>query len=105
MRGSSSFTKGCVLFKSIHITICSASFVSLSPSSLSSFTTARRFSHYQKKMAPRDPNTLANYGEWLTKHTTVDFKINFEKQRLEGSVLLELESLTDKKSQEIILGM
>jgi leukotriene-A4 hydrolase len=56
-------------------------------------------------MAPRDPTTLANYGEWLTKHTTINLKINFEKQRLEGSVLLELESLTDKKSQEIILGM
>ncbi|KAI8625706.1 leukotriene A-4 hydrolase [Xylariaceae sp. FL1651] len=54
-------------------------------------------------MAPRDPNTLANYGDWLTKHTTVNVTINFEKQRLEGSVLLELESLTDKKSQEIIL--
>ncbi|KAI1154454.1 leukotriene A-4 hydrolase [Nemania diffusa] len=54
-------------------------------------------------MAPRDPNTLANYGEWLTRHTTINLKINFEKQRLEGSVLLELESLTDKKSQEIIL--
>jgi hypothetical protein len=55
-------------------------------------------------MAPRDPNTLANYGEWRTKHTTVNFRVNFEKQRLEGSVLLELESLTDKKSREIILG-
>ncbi|KAK6950995.1 hypothetical protein Daesc_007524 [Daldinia eschscholtzii] len=50
-------------------------------------------------MAPRDPNTLANYGEWGIKHTTV----NFEKQRLEGSVLLELESLTNKASREIIL--
>ncbi len=55
-------------------------------------------------MTPRDPNTLANYGEWLTKHTTVNFKVDFEKQRLEGSVRLELESLTDKKSQEVILG-
>lgn len=54
-------------------------------------------------MAPRDPNTLANYGDWGMKHTTVNFKVNFEKQRLEGSVLLELESLTDKKSREIIL--
>ncbi|KAI0148706.1 leukotriene A-4 hydrolase [Xylariaceae sp. FL1272] len=54
-------------------------------------------------MAPRDPNTLANYGEWLTKHTTVNFNVNFQKQRLEGSVLLELESLTDKQSREIIL--
>ncbi|KAK8089269.1 leukotriene A-4 hydrolase/aminopeptidase [Apiospora hydei] len=55
-------------------------------------------------MAPtRDPNTLSNYGAWLTKHTTVDFKINFDKQRLEGSVSLDLESLTDKESNEIIL--
>ncbi|KAH9892228.1 peptidase family M1-domain-containing protein [Xylariomycetidae sp. FL2044] len=54
-------------------------------------------------MAPRDPNTLANYGDWVMRHTTVNFHVNFEKQRLEGSVSLELESLTDKKSQEIIL--
>ncbi|RYP47007.1 hypothetical protein DL768_006867 [Monosporascus sp. mg162] len=54
-------------------------------------------------MAPRDPNTLANYGDWRTRHTTVNFKVNFDKQRLEGSVLLELESLTDKESKEIIL--
>ncbi|KAI2625739.1 peptidase family M1-domain-containing protein [Hypoxylon sp. NC1633] len=54
-------------------------------------------------MAARDPNTLANYGDWRMKHTTINFTINFEKQRLEGSVLLELESLTDKKSREIIL--
>ncbi|KAI1380727.1 peptidase family M1-domain-containing protein [Hypoxylon crocopeplum] len=54
-------------------------------------------------MAPRDPNTLANYGDWGMKHTTVNLKVNFEKQRLEGSVLLELESLTNKESREIIL--
>jgi leukotriene-A4 hydrolase len=54
-------------------------------------------------MATRDPNTLANYGAWLTKHTTVNFRVNFEKQRLEGSVILELESLSDKESKEIIL--
>ncbi|RYP18112.1 hypothetical protein DL765_004124 [Monosporascus sp. GIB2] len=54
-------------------------------------------------MPPRDPNTLANYGDWRMRHTTVNFKVNFDKQRLEGSVLLELESLTDKESKEIIL--
>ena len=54
-------------------------------------------------MAPRDPTTLANYGDWRTRHTTVNFVVNFEQQRLEGSVLLELESLTDKRSKEIIL--
>ncbi|KAH6652894.1 leukotriene A-4 hydrolase [Truncatella angustata] len=54
-------------------------------------------------MAPRDPNTLSNYNEWLTKHTTVNFRVNFEKQRLEGSVQLDLESLTDRESKEIVL--
>ncbi|KAI5861248.1 peptidase family M1-domain-containing protein [Durotheca rogersii] len=54
-------------------------------------------------MTPRDPNTLANYGDWAVRHTTVDFKVNFEKRRLEGSVLLELESLTDRGSREIVL--
>jgi hypothetical protein len=113
MRGRGNITKsGALFFKSIHINIRSASFASPPPASL---TFARNFgdrhshsqshSHSHITMAPRDPNTLANYGEWLTKHTTVNLKVNFEKQRLEGSVLLELESLTDKKSQEVILGV
>ncbi|KAI0421359.1 leukotriene A-4 hydrolase [Xylaria grammica] len=109
MRGSERITRSSSLFfRSIQINIRSASFaspVSASPTPVRKF--GYRHSHNRNysrpKMAPRDPNTLANYGEWLTKHTTVNFKVDFEKQRLEGSVLLELESLTDKKSQEIIL--
>ncbi|KAH8671150.1 leukotriene A-4 hydrolase [Xylariales sp. PMI_506] len=54
-------------------------------------------------MAQRDPNTLSNYGAWRTKHTTVDFRLDFDNQRLAGSVSLDLESLTDKESREIIL--
>ncbi|KAK3365849.1 leukotriene A-4 hydrolase [Lasiosphaeria ovina] len=55
-------------------------------------------------MAPvRDPNTLSNYGEWQTKHTTANLTLNFADKCLHGSVLLELESLTDKASTEIIL--
>lgn len=55
-------------------------------------------------MAPvRDPNTLSNYNEWRTKHTTADFKVDFTTKSLRGSVVLELESQTDKASKEIIL--
>lgn len=96
MRGASRFTRGSVLFKRLEITIRSPTFAT-------SFSNLRHFSLSSRRMAPRDPNTLANYGDWRTKHTTVNFKINFEKQRLEGSVLLELESLTDNQSKEITL--
>jgi leukotriene-A4 hydrolase len=52
---------------------------------------------------PRDPNTLSNYNNWRTKHTVAEFTIDFKKQRLTGSVELQLESTTDKESEEIIL--
>ncbi|KAK4104665.1 leukotriene A-4 hydrol [Parathielavia hyrcaniae] len=55
-------------------------------------------------MAPvRDPNTLSNYDAWRTKHTTANFKVDFAAKSLRGSVVLELESQTDKASNEIIL--
>lgn len=61
----------------------------------------------KRKMAtvnmPRDPNTLANYNNWRTKHTLADFAIDFKKQRLSGTVTLQLESTTEKESEEIIL--
>ncbi|KAJ4265585.1 Leucyl aminopeptidase yscIV [Fusarium torreyae] len=53
--------------------------------------------------ANRDPSTLSNYGAWRTRHTTANFKIDFEKQILKGNVVLQLESQTDKESKEIIL--
>src|SRR5262249_16207365 len=46
---------------------------------------------------------LSNYGEWRTRHTAVDLSIDFEARRLRGSVELELESLTDGASGEIVL--
>lgn len=52
---------------------------------------------------PRDPNTLSNYNNWKTKHTIVDFAIDFKNQRLSGTVTLQLESITEKESEEIIL--
>ncbi|KAL2178000.1 peptidase family M1-domain-containing protein [Thermothelomyces heterothallicus CBS 202.75] len=55
-------------------------------------------------MAPvRDPNTLSNYDQWRTRHTTANFKVDFAAKCLRGSVILELESQTDKASREIIL--
>lgn len=52
---------------------------------------------------PRDPNTLSNYNSWKTKHTIAELAIDFKKQRLHGTVTLQLESLTDKGSEEIVL--
>ncbi|KXX73682.1 Leukotriene A-4 hydrolase [Madurella mycetomatis] len=55
-------------------------------------------------MAPvRDPNTLSNYSEWRTKHTTANLKVDFTDRCLRGSVILELESQTDRASREIVL--
>ena len=44
---------------------------------------------------PRDPNTLSNYHNYVTRHTSVDFEIDFEKKRLVGRVGLKVESLVD----------
>ncbi|EHL01211.1 Metalloproteases (zincins), catalytic [Glarea lozoyensis ATCC 20868] len=52
---------------------------------------------------PRDPNTLSNYNNWRTKHTIADLDIDFKQQRLTGTVTLQLESITEKESEEIIL--
>ena len=52
---------------------------------------------------PRDPNTLSNYHNFVTRHTAANFEIDFEKKILKGGVVLTLESLTDKESKEIVL--
>jgi hypothetical protein len=35
---------------------------------------------------PRDPNTLSNYHNFVTRHTQADFDIDFEKKVLSGRV-------------------
>lgn len=45
---------------------------------------------------PRDPNTLSNYHNYVTRHTSVDFAIEFERKRLVGKVMLTMESCTDE---------
>lgn len=58
---------------------------------------------YTRNMAKRDPSTQSNYDAWVTRHTTVNFEVDFESQALKGSVVLELESRTDSQSREIVL--
>ncbi|KAI4133240.1 MAG: hypothetical protein LQ338_000298 [Usnochroma carphineum] len=52
---------------------------------------------------PRDPNTLSNYNNFLTKHTVANFDIDFENKRLSGNVILKLQSISDPGSKEILL--
>ncbi|KAL8693049.1 MAG: hypothetical protein Q9218_002065 [Villophora microphyllina] len=52
---------------------------------------------------PRDPNTLSNYNNFLTTHTTANFVINFEKQCLTGNVILNLKSISDAETKDILL--
>ena len=52
---------------------------------------------------PRDPNTLSNYNNFLTKHVTANLNINFEKKRLSGNVILKLLSISDSETKDILL--
>lgn len=52
---------------------------------------------------PRDPNTLSNYHNFRTTHTTANFEIRFDQQQLVGNVIHQLKSMTDGESTEIIL--
>ncbi|KAJ9615028.1 Leucyl aminopeptidase yscIV [Cladophialophora chaetospira] len=53
--------------------------------------------------SPRDPNTLSNYNNWRTVHTSTTFDILFEQQKLKGSVTHSLEAITDGESDEVLL--
>lgn len=56
-----------------------------------------------KMNPPRDPNTLSNYNHWVTTHTTANFEILFEEQRLSGNVILTLKSISNSETKEIVL--
>ncbi|KIW64892.1 leukotriene A-4 hydrolase/aminopeptidase [Phialophora macrospora] len=53
--------------------------------------------------SPRDPNTLSNYNNWRTVHTSTNFDILFDEQKLKGNVTHSFESLTDGESDAILL--
>jgi hypothetical protein len=46
---------------------------------------------------PRDPNTLSNYHNYVVRHTSLDFEIDFENKRLVGGAVLRVESLVDEE--------
>lgn len=52
---------------------------------------------------PRDPNTLSNYHNFRTKHTGVDFTIDFEHKRLFGKVALDFDVVTEGETRELVL--
>ncbi|KAK2616666.1 Leucyl aminopeptidase yscIV [Conoideocrella luteorostrata] len=54
-------------------------------------------------MAPRDPSTLSNYSAWRTRHTDLNFRIDFQNRILRGHVTLDLEALTDGHVSEVVL--
>lgn len=51
----------------------------------------------------RDPNTFANFDEFITKHTVANFYINFENEKLVGNIILTLKPVSNSKSKEVIL--
>jgi hypothetical protein len=59
--------------------------------------------HLSTMAIKRDPNTLSNYHEIRTTQVYIDFDINFEKKRLEGSVTLKLKGVADAAVKEVIL--
>lgn len=52
---------------------------------------------------PRDPNTLSNYNNWKTTHTSANLDILFDEQKLKGSVTHSFESISDGETEEILL--
>ena len=53
--------------------------------------------------APRDPNTLSNYNNFVTTHTRADLEIDFDGEKIKGRVSLILKSITDADAEEILL--
>lgn len=52
---------------------------------------------------PRDPNTLSNYNNWRTVHTSTTLDILFDEQKVKGSVIHSFKAITDGESDEILL--
>lgn len=52
---------------------------------------------------PRDPNTLSNYNNFVTKHTIANLDIDFTRKALKGNVVLSLESITESETNEVVL--
>lgn len=57
----------------------------------------------KRSRTPRDPNTLANYHVFVTRHTVAEFAIDFEAKVLKGVVELVVEGLGEEGSREVVL--
>ncbi|KAI1623006.1 leukotriene-A4 hydrolase [Exophiala viscosa] len=71
-------------------------------------STKTPFARHTSNMAitinhPRDPNTLSNYNNWRTIHTSTTLDILFDEQKLKGIVAHSLKAITDGESDEILL--
>ncbi|KAK9761140.1 Leucyl aminopeptidase yscIV [Basidiobolus ranarum] len=53
-------------------------------------------------MSKIDPNTFANLDDITTEHLHLDLKVDFEKQRLVGTVLLTLKTLAEEVKQVVL---
>ena len=51
----------------------------------------------------RDPNTLSNYDQFVTTHTTANLSIDFEQKILFGDISLDLKALVDPKEHDLFL--
>ncbi|RMZ73555.1 leukotriene A-4 hydrolase [Pyrenophora seminiperda CCB06] len=68
------------------------------------FATTMQSSPHIEIRTPRDPNTLSNYHNFATRHTSVDFDVDFSGKRLFGSVVLVLEGLVEGEGvEEVVL--
>jgi leukotriene-A4 hydrolase len=52
---------------------------------------------------PRDPSTLSNYNAWRTKHVTANLELQFAKNRLVGSVKLDMQRLVKGQGSEKVV--
>lgn len=51
----------------------------------------------------RDPNTLSNYDQFVTVHTTANFSVDFEQKILFGNILLDLKALVNPQENDLFL--
>jgi leukotriene-A4 hydrolase len=51
----------------------------------------------------RDPNTLSNYGNFVTTHIVANLNINFTDKSLSGDVELSLRPLDNAETDTILL--
>lgn len=51
----------------------------------------------------RDPNTLSNYNNFITTHTEANLDIDFKQRCLTGFVKLNLKSVTQAETKQIVL--